>query len=240
MGGQARARGPVIIALIAVAVLVSGCPATTFKLRPNLPADPEQRRIVVLTPDVELSVLHAGGVREPNAEWTRLARQHIAQNLAERFTNMRVRLVKHNPGPEESEGDEDEVQLLKLHRAVGGAILVHQFADQPRALPTKADKFEWSLGPDASYLKKKYGADYALFMFVRDSYSSGGRVALNILMAVLGGPIQGGAQVGFASLVNLSTGEVVWFNRLLRGEGDLRTAAGARETVGVLLQDFPQ
>ncbi|TDI64474.1 MAG: hypothetical protein E2O90_09770 [Alphaproteobacteria bacterium] len=107
-------------------------------------------------------------------------------------------------------------------------------------LPTKKDKFAWTMGPGTAYLKQKYGADYALFVFVRDSYSSSGRVAAIIFAALLGVQIQGGVQLGFSSLVDLNTGEVVWFNRLFRGTGDLRTPAGANETVGVLLSNFPQ
>jgi hypothetical protein len=49
----------------------------------------------------------------------------------------------------------------------------------------------------------------------------------------------GGAQVGYASLVDLNTGQVVWFNRLQRGSGDLREADKAGETLNALLQQFP-
>ena len=49
----------------------------------------------------------------------------------------------------------------------------------------------------------------------------------------------GGAQVGYASLVDLNTGRVLWFNRLLRGRGDLREADKAAETVNALLEEFP-
>ncbi len=49
----------------------------------------------------------------------------------------------------------------------------------------------------------------------------------------------GGQQVGFASLVDLETGDIVWFNRLVSGVGDLRTAEPARAAVDDLLADFP-
>ncbi len=62
---------------------------------------------------------------------------------------------------------------------------------------------------------------------------------MTIFAALLGVAVQGGVQLGFASLVNLNSGQVVWFNRLVRGSGDLRNPDGARETAGVLLADFP-
>jgi hypothetical protein len=49
----------------------------------------------------------------------------------------------------------------------------------------------------------------------------------------------GGEQVGYASLVDLNTGRVVWFNQLNRMSGDLRNPAPAVETVEALLKDFP-
>jgi len=61
-----------------------------------------------------------------------------------------------------------------------------------------------------------------------------------LLAAVLGAGVQGGTQVGFASLVDLKSGEVVWFNRLARGSGDMRHEKGAKDTVGALLANFPK
>jgi hypothetical protein len=58
-------------------------------------------------------------------------------------------------------------------------------------------------------------------------------------MALLGIGMPGGIQVGYASLVDLETGQVVWFNRLARGTGDLREPDSAAETVEALLTDFP-
>jgi hypothetical protein len=46
-------------------------------------------------------------------------------------------------------------------------------------------------------------------------------------------------QTGYASLVELDTGRVLWFNRLQRGSGDLREAEKAAETIDSLLNNFP-
>jgi hypothetical protein len=64
--------------------------------------------------------------------------------------------------------------------------------------------------------------------------------ALIAAAAVLGVGLHGGAQVGFASLVDLNTGNVVWFNQLARGSGDMRTPETARETARALLNGMPQ
>src|SRR5690606_17305684 len=123
--------------------------------------------------------------------------------------------------------------------AVGTAILLHKVSGIA-PLPTKRDKFEWTLGPEAKALHNRYGSDYALFVWVRDSYASAGRVAAIIVAAAFGVGIQGGVQAGFASLVDLRTGDVVWFNRMARASGDLRAQLGADNTAGLLLAEFPK
>jgi hypothetical protein len=53
-------------------------------------------------------------------------------------------------------------------------------------------------------------------------------------------PSLGGQQLGFASLVDLDTGDIVWFNRILRDFGDLRDAAAANTTARELLAGLPK
>ena len=137
-----------------------------------------------------------------------------------------------------SEKDADALaEINTLHAAIAQSIALHHFG--PLALPTKEGKLDWSLGESVSSIKRVTGADYALFSWVRDSYASDERVAMMVVMALLGVGIVGGAQVGYASLVDLNTGQVLWFNRLLRVSGDLREPAKATETLNALLEDFP-
>jgi hypothetical protein len=78
-----------------------------------------------------------------------------------------------------------------------------------------------------------------LFIWVRDSYASGERKVAMLALAALGAISLGGEQNGYASLVDLHTGRVVWFNRLSRLWGDLRQPEPATETVEALLEGFP-
>lgn len=61
-----------------------------------------------------------------------------------------------------------------------------------------------------------------------------------VALALLGVGVAGGFQIGYASLVDLSNGRVLWFNQLMRGTGDLREAEPASETVRALLNNFPE
>jgi len=78
-----------------------------------------------------------------------------------------------------------------------------------------------------------------VFTWVRDSYASAERKAAMVAMAILGVGLAGGSQVGYASLVDLETGRVLWFNRLARASGDLREEKAASESLDALLFGFP-
>lgn len=225
--------------LIALAVLLSGCVTTSFHTSEELKRGGDKHRILLMPVDVELSEIQASGVPLPKAEWTRAAKEYISQSLRDNLRDVDAELIIADETVSLSGTDWHEVQLVKLHGAVGMSIALHQYQG-PLKLPTKKDTFEWTIGPDARFLRKKYKADYALFVFLRDSYVSGGRVAVMVAAALLGVSMQGGMQVGFASLVDLETGEVVWFNRLIRGTGDLRTTQAADKSVLVLLENFPK
>jgi hypothetical protein len=194
----------------------------------------ENDRVVVMPLDIEVSELTVAGLEEPNAAWTRQAKFNVDQALTEVLAEHNEVRVPFDPLSAE---DPDVVQAIKLHEAVGSAILVHKyFGSGVYALPTKKDRFDWTLAEAVEPIRKSYDADYALFLFLRDSFSSTGRAALMVTMAVLGVGIQGGTQVGFASLVDLKSGEVLWFNVLARGTGDIRNTTQAKEAIELLLE----
>lgn len=186
-----------------------------------------------MQPDVELSEVTAGGLEEPNAAWTEAARNNIEQALDSFFTKKGVQLASYGTAVSRPQ----EVQLVKLHEAVGTTILFHQYISAA-ALPSKSE-FDWSLGDGAAVLGRNHGADYALFLHFRDSFASDGRVAFIVAAAIFGVGVPGGLQSGFASLVDLRTGDIVWFHRLLRTTGDLREPDEAQNAVGLLLTGLP-
>jgi hypothetical protein len=227
------------VAIVSLVLGVVGCAAMPQARIENLKRPRPEAHIVVMPLDVELSELSAGGLAEPNAAWTKAANAHMYTALRAETALRQARLIESEPDPAGGGMPSRQHQIVKLHQAVGTAMLVHGFV-LPMALPTKNNKLDWTLGPAVSDLRDRYQADYALFIYVRDSYTSAGRAAVIFLGAMLGVAIPGGVQIGFASLVDLESGDIVWFNRLARPSGDLRTAEAARETVGVLLKGLPK
>ena len=107
-------------------------------------------------------------------------------------------------------------------------------------MPAKGDTFDWSLGPGVEALAERYQADYALFSFYRDYQASGGRVAFAILAAAAGVAVPTTAEFGFASLVDLHSGDIVWFNKVDVGAGELRDPGGARQVIDTLFKGLPE
>jgi hypothetical protein len=222
------------------ALTLAGCATQSHQQITQLTRiEAKQPRILLMPLNVELSEMSAAGMLEPKADWTTAANKHIVAALRSEKSKRNIQMLEFDEDRAPADRRDDLLQLTKLHGAVGQSIMVHQYLEA-MALPTKQGKFEWSLGPSTRALKDVYGADYALFVYVRDSYASAGRAAVIVLGAILGVGIPGGAQVGFASLVDLETGNVVWFNRLARPSGDLRTETAAQETVQTLIAGLPQ
>ncbi len=203
-------------------------------LAPDFKNLPKGAKVVIMPTDIELFSLSAGGVAEPKADWTDAAAKHFRAALDQK----RVKL-----GLGEallSEADADNLsEINALHAAVANAIALHHSIGGAYKLPTKAGKLDWSMGDAVHPIKQKTQADYALFSWVRDSYASAERKAAMVLLAIAGIGVTGGIQIGYASLVDLNTGQVVWFNQLARMSGDLREAEPAVESVDSLLENFP-
>jgi hypothetical protein len=138
-------------------------------------------------------------------------------------------------------------ELERLNYAVSQSIALHRYSGN--YLPTKRGKgLDWTLGEDAVRLGQATGMDYALFLHAEDSFASTGRIALQVLgvagcvVGFCAPNIGGGGQFAYASLVDLHTGNVVWFNVLQAGTqvagvnmGDIRKPEGAAQMVDRLL-----
>jgi len=203
---------------------------------PGFHGRPAGSKLVIAPADMELFSISAGGVREPKADWTEAAQRNFKAALAQRQQELGGNVVQLR------ESDLGEfAELTALQRAVAEAVFMHHTGrGLGMKLPTKDGRLDWSLGDAVQPLKARTGADYALFTWFRDSYASNERKATMIALALIGAISTGGEQMGYASLVDLNNGRVVWFNGVRRMSGDLRDEKTAMETVDTLLKGFPQ
>lgn len=209
----------------------------------EMPAD-KPVTVVLMRPDVQVGELAAGGLPQPNADWTSAARANIAaalaKNQAARKIDFRV-LDASTP-----EGQQLVSDYEALHRAAANAIVEFAYGSK---LPTKKGKkgdyvFDWTLGPGAQRIADLSGGNYALFFFTLDNFASASRKAMQAvgMLGCLVGAcviVRGGTHISYVSMVELSTGNIVWFNIQRGSEGDVREAEGAQGLVDSLMASMP-
>jgi hypothetical protein len=210
------------------------------RLAPGIESLPADARVVIEPIDLELYTLSAGGQREPRADWTDAARRHVASALREWAAATHLATVEMDEKTAET-----HAELLQLQDTLVDALVVHH--NGAVRLPAKRGQLDWSFGSAMQPLQQATGARYALYTYVRDSYASSERKvvigAVAVVAAALSGGslalLGGGEQAAYAMLVDLQTGQVLWFNELVRLHGDLREAAAAADSVKALLTEFP-
>jgi hypothetical protein len=237
-----------LVLAIAAAVPLSACVQTQQYADLQFTPPEGDYKLLVLRPDVSVGSLTTGGMVEPRADWTEAARANIiaALKAQQSARGGQLLIVEHRnevPGV----AAQDLADVERLNQAVDESIVLAKYLGD--YLPTKRGKgLDWTLGEDAVALGDKSGFDYALFLHAEDQVASTGRVLLGVLGAagcIVGfcAPNVGGAnQLDYASLVDLKTGKVVWFNVVEAGSevpgikfGELRTPEGAAQMVERLL-----
>jgi len=236
--------GGVAVAAVAVAMTVQSAAAqerTAVKAGFELPAH-AGKTILLFRPTVRVGAQSTGGMFEPNGDWTDEARKNIEAALATRQETLGNRVIS----APDAIGDDARLveEYSELFAAVSQSVINYQFFAGNR-LPTKkrdnkANVFDWSLGSGIAALPGAKDADYALFIYNKDAYGSTGRKILQVV-ALLGPgiAIKSGEHAGYAGLVDLKTGDLLWLNVDGAMGGDVRTPDGAQKRVGQLLEEFP-
>jgi len=227
-------------AMISILFAQPGLTKTQIAKGYTLPAD-QPVTIILLRPDVTVGSLTTGGAEEPNADWTAAARANLAQALAQnqKAQGNDIKVLGDLTGDDAKTVDDYQ----KMFHAVSAAIYTHKYTPGMK-LPTKKDRFDWTLGPGAAKMGEIGGGNYALFLYTHDSFGSSGRKAMQ-LAGLLGCGLgvcvvfSGSVHFHYASLVDLKSGDVVWFDFLPATDGDVRKPDGAQAFVDKLLSTMP-
>lgn len=204
-------------------------------------------RLLVLRPDVNVNELTAGGMSQPRADWTLQATNNIIAALrAQQAARGGKMLVAERRGSVPGVDAETVAEIERLNYVVDQSIVLHKYYGM--SLPTKRRRgLDYTLGEAAVDLGRKTGFDYMLFMHAEDNRASTGRTALQVIGiagCIIGfcAPSGGANQLAYASLVDLKSGDVIWFNVVQTGSqlpgvtfGDIRTPEGAALMVERLL-----
>ncbi|MBK6729349.1 MAG: hypothetical protein IPG63_19530 [Xanthomonadales bacterium] len=229
---------------IALILLLGACRSSHVRTTPDFAQNValSGKTIVMAEPSIQLYEMQASGMLEPRADWTRAARGHFMAAVEGFLQRRNARLAPTFQPGADLPAEHRVRQLLALNWVVMGTIYTHSYLHVP--LPTRGTArrkpLSWTLGPGVREIASRTGADYMLTLQINDSYSSKGRVAMMLLgVALQVALLQGGQQGGIATLVDLKTGDVVWFNVMTDQMGDMRDAEGAAATAGRLLKGLP-
>lgn len=189
-------------------------------------------RVLVFRPDIKIGETTTAGLFQTQAEWHVLAREQLLSALIAETRQRGILASLHD----------EESALLSEHRAlfrliVSAAIRHKLFGRDP--LPGKAGSFDWTLGPGMAQVAPQSGADYGLFLFSQDSFQSAGSKAVGLVASLMGAGAEGGRHFGYAALVDLRSGDLLWLNVDLKAPGDVRTAEGAADRIRQLFAGFP-
>lgn len=231
------------LAVVAAAVLLAGCASTQSFSTPEPASVASGARVLVMPPDIELGQINTAGLYAPKADWTYDAQRHVLATLVQALRDRgHVGTVYGDDPQAVAPIEREHAQSVKLFEAVRQTVLQYKHsAGTGGGLPTKKNRFDWTLGAEGvAPLRASYDADYALFTLFRDRSPTGGRVAMEIAVAVLFGAYGStDNQLGFAALVDLRSGHLLWSNLMTQAYGDLRTQADADSAVQTLLGDAP-
>lgn len=207
-------------------------------VRPGFTLKPGAAKILVFRPRIRVGAQSTAGMFEPNADWTAEARD----NLGTALTTAQSQLGNEVVTAVEPVGPAAErlAAYQSLFSVMAGSVIEYQFFKGNR-LPTKKRKgeFDWTMGPGVAELGQGTGCDYALFVWTDDMYGSTGRKVLQVFAAMARVGITSGSHKGYAGLVDLRTGNLVWLNADGQMGGDVRTPDGAAKRMGQLLEEFP-
>jgi hypothetical protein len=193
-------------------------------------------RILIFRPEVRVHAQSTGGLNERNVEWTVAARAALTASLtkAQILLGNDIRIM---PDPTENESAAMN-DYRALFRAITDAVIVHRLFPGSR-LPAKKDRLDWSMGPGIAALEGMGDSDFGLFFYTFDSYETERRKAAQAVGQLFGVGLSPGVHIGYAGLVDLRSGDLVWINADLKMSGDVRKSAGADRRVQQLLQAFP-
>ena len=175
-------------------------------------------RVALFEPDIAMAE-RVGGRWLPRPEWAITARLLYTQAASEVLTRHDIDVA----GTDAS--SVDDAPLVRQHVAAVATALLNRRRD---------DDASHAL-TDAVLRMRNADADYVLFTWIRVKQEGNGRAALRLAGRLLVGTLGRDEHAGVAMLVDVRTGQLVWYALLPGRIFDLRNLAGARDAAARLL-----
>ncbi len=199
-----------------------------------------QTKAIVMPVDLEMFLLTAGGTRELQPEWTEIG----TDNLQQAFDDASAKTFEPVSLPELTE---EEQAILDEHMALFEVAVANSVTMITTAkMKHKIDNYDYTVGPGMAWLADRAGAEKLVMFSAVQEKSSGGRIAMMILGAAVGGTTGVyvspgiGSSYGTVGIMDLKTGNIEWANYRTPVKGDMRKEKSATSTVGDLMLAFPK
>lgn len=231
---QAKVTSALLSALLFISAQASAAKADKPAASP--PAEP--LKVLLLPVDFDVMQFTASGIVEPMPAETTAAEESLMTAATKTLKASGKFQIVDMPAltPEESAALKEHLALYKLTAVSAAQIL--QFGGP--AWQGKRAHFDYSLGDGLKFLVERSGADAAIVVAGGQVKSSGGRIAMFLLLAAAGVAIPlGGAQV-YAGAIDLDTGNITWMEQMVGTKGDVTSPAGADQTLRVVVGAYPK
>ena len=116
-----------VFVFIVAVIFITGCAIQPYYISDKLKSEGKVHRILLMPTDIELSVLHAGGITEPHAEWTAKSEKLIKTSLRKLLEKRKSELIDTKFRLGDTGVPKKIIQLVKLHSAVGLSIIIHKY-----------------------------------------------------------------------------------------------------------------
>lgn len=199
-----------------------------------------QTKAIVMPVDLEIYLLTASGSREYQPEWTETGQANV-QTAFDSATSSMFEAVALPELSAEEQGVLDE-HLALFDIAVSNSITMINTAKMKH----KIDNYDYTLGPGLGWLAEKSGAEKMVMYIAEQEKSSGGRIAMMVLGAAVGGAtgvyvVPGiGSSYNVTGVIDLRSGNIEWANYRTPVKGDMRKETAATKSVDDLFDAFPK
>lgn len=232
----------VVIALLALFLIVQPVLAadSSFEHYTLLekPGRPFPKKLIVLSPQVTVKEISAGGVLDIVPEWTAQANANIQDELKQIIGGRTDLSLVPTPAFTPEEKDKLD-QYVASYMVVGTtAFWMTNYGGSEWAF--KRTHFDYTLGQGLSFVRQETGADAAIMVIAEDYVSSSGRKAAMFFGALMGVGIAGGQSVISIGVVDLENGDILWMHHSQSGVKDLKDRESVHAMLTEILADLPK
>ena len=191
-----------ITLLFAIVLFLNACvaPSNIYHSSSSLSV-PMNTSVLIVPPDVVISLLNAGGNKEPRADWSENVQSSLEDAIQGYLYSKGVRFISYG---QKTIADE-HIDIMRQANVLMDAVELSQ---------VRQGIGERIYAIDKSTLEKltPFRAEYALVTVLRAELASGGRTAVAILSSIAGVAVKTNSAEFRVALFDLRDGQLKWAN----------------------------